>query len=254
MEKKKEIKIYSIILLVLIYLILTSIPFSLFIQNENTIYFLDISLRVIFIPIYFIYIRREKLESIKKPSFNKRDLLFIPFILVTISNIFVALISQFEINELNNISIIKNMIFYALVAFNEELIFRVTISSELIKYNSKIKTIIYSSLIFGLIHLVNISSLSSIPYVLLQVLYSFGLGLILSLVYTYSNNFIYIVIIHFLFDFINGYLSVELFKFEYNMWFFILNISISLLFVLYGLLVYKKLERGDKNVSKNMDI
>ena len=249
MEKDTKVRIYSISLLVLIYLILTSIPFSLFIHNENVLYFLDMGLRLSFIPIYFIYTKKEKLESFKPLRFDKKDVLFIPFMLLTMSNMFVAFVSRFNLVKLDTIDMVKMLFFYILVALSEEALFRVVINTELIKHNSRIKTIVYSSLIFGLIHLVNISSFSSIPFVLLQVVYSFGLGLVLSLIYTYTSNFLYIFLVHFLFDFINGYLSVNMYEFSYNVWFFVINIAISIIFILYGIFIYKIKEKEVQNAS-----
>ena len=254
MEKETKINLYSVILVVLFYLIFISIPFSMFIDNEELVFWLQIGLRVLYIPFFFYYTRKERLSSLKVPRFKVKDAIFMPFILITSTNLLVVLISGFGKLDLSNAYILKYLLFYALVAFDEELVFRVVVNTELLKYHSRLKSIIISSAIFGLIHLVNINSLGSIPYVLLQVLYSFGFGLVLALIYTYTDNLIYIFVLHFLFDFINGFLAVELFDFDYNLWFYLVNIIISILFVLYGFFVYKHKEKEVMDASKNMDI
>ena len=223
----------------------------MFIKNEMVVYILNISMRVLFIPFFFIYVKKEKLLSLNKPEFKLVDFKYIPFLLLTISNLIVSLISKFDMYEISSTEIIKNLILSVFIAFNEELVFRVVVCKELIVTQSRFKTMLYSSIVFGLIHLLNINSLGSIPYVLLQVVYSFGLGLLLSLIYTQSYNFIYIFMLHFLFDFLNGFLISDLYELEYNFVFFIVNISIGVIIGLYALLIYLKEE---KNVTKAMDI
>ena len=251
MEIRRKREFYSVILLILIYLLFVSIPFSMFIKNEMVVYILNISMRVLFIPFFFIYVKKEKLLSLNKPEFKLVDFKYIPFLLLTISNLIVSLISKFDMYEISSTEIIKNLILSVFIAFNEELVFRVVVCKELIVTQSRFKTMLYSSIVFGLIHLLNINSLGSIPYVLLQVVYSFGLGLLLSLIYTQSYNFIYIFMLHFLFDFLNGFLISDLYELEYNFVFFIVNISIGVIIGLYALLIYLKEE---KNVTKAMDI
>ena len=251
MEIRRKREFYSVILLILIYLLFVSIPFSMFINNETVVYILNISMRVLFIPFFFIYVKKENLLSLNKPEFKLVDFKYIPFLLLTVSNLIVSLISKFDMYEISSTEIIKNLILSVFIAFNEELVFRVVVCKELIVTQSRFKTMLYSSIVFGLIHLLNINSLGSIPYVLLQVVYSFGLGLLLSLIYIQSYNFVYIFMLHFLFDFLNGFLISDLYVLEYNLVFFIVNISIGVIIGLYALLLYLKEE---KNVTKAMDI
>ena len=77
-----------------------------------------------------------------------------------------------------------------LTATIEELLFRNILFEELNSTQKNCRAIIYSSLIFGSIHLLNINSLASIPFVLVQVLYTAFLGLILAVAYNNTNNLI----------------------------------------------------------------
>lgn len=252
MEIKRKREFYSVILLVLIYLLFVSIPFPMFIKNEDVCFTLNVSMRVLFIPFFFVYVKKENLLSLNKPEFKLIDFKYLPFIILTVSNFIVSIVSRFSLNEtISTMDILKSLILSIFIAFNEELVFRVVIIKEMIVGLNRFKTILFSSIVFGLIHLVNIGSFASIPYVLLQVLYSFGMGLVLALIFTNTYNFIYVFIIHFLFDFLNGDLVEILYEFENNYLFFILNIAIAVLLGIYGILVYVKEE---KNVSKTMDI
>ena len=89
-------------------------------------------------------------------------------------------------------------------------------------------------------HLLNINSLASIPTCLIQALYTFGIGLVLSIVYLFSRNIIYPIILHFLFNFLNDTLVTSLFNIEWNLVFFIVNIGVGILIGLYSLFIYKR--------------
>ena len=252
MEIKRKRVFYSVILLILIYLLFVSIPFHMFIKDELVLFILNISMRLLFIPFFFIYVKKEGLASLNTPSFKFVDFKYLPFLFLTFSNFIVVFLSNWVMFEgVSTLTIIKDLVLSILIAFNEELVFRVVLIKEMSVGLSRIKTILLSSLVFGLTHLLNISSLGSIPYVLLQVLYSFGVGLILSLIYTKTYNFVYVFIIHFLFDFLNGDLVSDLYDLEYNWIFFVVNISLGVILGLYAVLIYIKEE---KDVTKTMDI
>ena len=252
MEIKRKREFYSVILLILIYLLFVSIPFSMFINNEIVLFILNVSMRLLFIPFFFIYVKKERLSTLNKPVFKLVDFKYLPFLLLTFSNFIVVFLSKTNMYETYSATmILEDLVISILISFNEELVFRVVLNKEMLIGLNRIKTIVLSSLVFGLTHLLNINSFGSIPYVLLQVVYSFGVGLILSLIYTKTFNFIYVFIIHFLFDFLNGFLISDLYDLDYNWIFFVVNISLGVILGLYALLIYKKEE---KDVTETMDI
>lgn len=256
MNKETRNTFLSIAEIILVYLVVIGIPFGLFIKNETVLYIISIVLRAAFFPIALIFIHKNNLERIPKLSFKIGDFLFIPFLVLTISNFIVCMISKCELSIPDNLTIviIKSAVFSILTALNEELLFRVVLHSEILKYKSIFISILISSAIFGSIHLFNISSLGSIPSVLLQVVYSFGTGLVLSLIYTFTKNYLYIVSFHFLFNFLNGDLIDTIYIVEYNYIYFLVNIGLALLLAGYGVLIYLLKVKEDNNVSEPMDI
>ena len=153
--------------------------------------------------------------------------------------------------EINNSIDYSNLIFNIILCIPnviiEELLFRYLVCYEFDMHVSKFKTILYSSLIFGSIHLLNISSIGSIPTVLVQVLYTFGIGLILGLIYLKSNyNIIYPTIIHLLFNVFNDIIVVNMFDFKWDVSFFVINSIIAIFTCLYAFFIFKV---GDKDVS-----
>jgi membrane protease YdiL (CAAX protease family) len=128
-----------------------------------------------------------------------------------------------------------------LTAILEELLFRNILLEEFINQNSnKFIALLYSSLIFGGTHLLNISSLASIPTCIIQAIYTTGIGLIFGLIYIKTNNIIYPITIHFLFNYINDTLIAHLYNINWDSTFFVTNITIGLIIGLYSLFIYKK--------------
>ncbi|MDD6468288.1 MAG: CPBP family intramembrane metalloprotease [Bacilli bacterium] len=165
------------------------------------------------------------------------DLFFIPFLLIVFNNMIFLLFKQKEVGFTYDFTFILQIILTITVSISEELLFRVYVHS-ILNINNKILKIIISSLIFGLFHIVYFLS-SFDPYDLIIITYTFGLGLVLGFVYEFSeNNFIYIMIIHFLFNFLNKDLFLRLFNGTNDYIFYIVSIIVSLITLIYGLLIY----------------
>ena len=247
---------YSIAILICLLLIFSSNPFQLFIKDENIVYYIGIGLKVIFIVLMFIFIKKNELEMPKFKKLIVFDLMFIPFLILPFSNIIVELIKNTPTNIIDSTALIKALVFSILTAIVEEVTFRGTLLQELKKTESRFKTILISSLVFGLVHLFNISSLASIPYVLMQVAYSMYLGMILGLIYSISENIALPIIMHFVFNFINGDLASMLYSSDYDVLYFAINISIGFIIALYWLIVYTlfKIKEKNKDVTRDMDI
>jgi len=256
MDKKRKNDYYSVAILICLLLIFSSNFYTLFIKVDSINNIICISLKLIFILVALRYIIKNNLE---KPKFNRlkvKSLLFIPFILIAFSNIITAYFM--DSNKLTNIDkfdIILSLFISILTAFTEELVFRGVLVGEVRKDTSKTKTILYSSMIFGGVHLLNISSLASIPMTLAQAFYTFFFGLFLTFSYYYSENLIIPFILHFLFNFINGDIAGLFFNLEINLLYFVCNIFVGLIAFIYLLFLYKLFDKEEKlNASRNMDL
>ena len=251
MEMSKEIdkkRLYSILYLVCFVLLINSLPFSLFIKDEVVLFIINLVVKSVSIFYILRYIKKENLNKLKLEKFKNSNLKLLPFLLLCCSNFIVVLIQNSNMKEINFFNIFSGFIISIGVAIVEELLFRSQVLEEFLKNNNKFKSILYSSIVFGMIHLLNISSLSSIPTVLVQVVYSFFLGFILGFIYLKSKNIIYPIIFHFLFNFLNDILVIELFKLKWDITFFIVNIVIGIVLVLYMVLILIT-ERRDENVT-----
>ena len=253
MNKKR---VYTIIYLICLVLLINSLPFSMIIDNKLILFGINIIIKIVSIVYIIKYIKKEELNNIKIKTITKNDFKIIPLLLLCCSNFIVAIVQKTNINKkIDLFVIISGLITSIGVAIVEELLFRSQVLDEFLKYKTKFQSLIYSSLIFGSVHLLNISSIGSIPTILVQVGYTFFLGMILGTVYLFSNNIILPIIFHILFNFINDILVIELFPIKWNTTFFIVNVGIGIVVAVYALLILKKLslKEGKKNASVHMD-
>ena len=125
-----------------------------------------------------------------------------------------------------------------LIVLSEELVFRVVILSYLLTRTSNLKAIIYSSLIFALTHIVNLGALNQIGPVLIQMGYTFFVGLLCAFLYIFSLNIVLPLIFHFLFNLFNGTLSSALYPGITGPLFYTINISMIVIATLYGVWLY----------------
>jgi len=244
-KKEQRNRWFSIAILGCVYLICASMPFSLFIKDEMWCFIATLILKSAFFVFAFFYIKKEKLftKHISKPKIA--DLLFIPLLLICMSNFMYAFIMQPGTRDINGTSLVKASILTLFITLSEELVFRTILLEEFLS-NTKLKpiySILITSGIFGLTHLVNISSLESIPTVLMQCGYAFVIGLLFSFVYYERRNIIYPFIFHFLFNFLNNDLYGEMFTINYGWEYYLINIAVGFIVLVYAFLLYLFLEK-----------
>lgn len=252
MDKKRR---YSIAYLICLVLLVNSLPFSLFIDNEVVLFIINLIIKIGSIIYILLYIKKEELNKLQTGKLNKNVFKLIPLILVCCSNFIVVLIQQATLKvDVDVFKIISGFLLAIGVSIIEELLFRSQVLEEFLKSKNKFQSILYTSIIFGMVHLLNISSLSSIPTVLVQVCYTFFLGVLVGFIYLSSKNIVLPIIYHLLFNFLNDILVAELFNIKWDLLFFIVNIGIGLFALIYILLLLKlPKERDDICASKNMD-
>jgi len=238
MEERSKAHLSDVIIFVAVFLLTSSFPFSLIFSDLELVYWLTIACRLAFFPFAFIFLKKRFLPQ---PSFSrptKRIWLLSPFLLLCLSNFLVAWIQGLPGLGLSSpVPLLKAALLYFLVAVGEELVFRVVVYSECKKKWPLWKAVLVSSLIFALPHLLNATSWATLGTSALQVLYSFFLGLLLSIIYDVSGNILWAVAFHFLFDFLNGSLASSLFPLPWDASFYLINVLVSVGVSMYFLLV-----------------
>ena len=203
---------------------------------------IQIGLRLLILA-YYIYIFIRARYNIFKFYNWKRLLLFTPFLLASFSNLIASGIDggYGGYITMDGAYFALLIIFHLLVAILEEFLFRLIIQSSLVNANS-LKRIFVSAAIFALFHLlniVNIASIEGLVTVLIQVLYNFGLGILLGFIFEYSYSILGCVFVHFSFNFFNTvlfeYLNCECSQFT----FYMTAVVIAVVLAIYTFFIYR---------------
>ncbi len=227
----------DLLITICIFLFLICFPIDLLTKNIYLIYIFQIIFRVLFIfyvLIFVVYINKKFSINL---SFQKSDTLFIPFLIIVFNNLIFLLFKQKDTAFTYNFEFILQIILTIFVSISEELLFRCYFHKTF-NIKNKLTKIIVSSLFFALFHVVYFLS-SFNPLDLIRIVYTFGLGLVLGFIYEFSNhNFLYICLLHFLFNFLNNDLFINLYNGTNDYVFYIVSIIISIVTSIYGISIY----------------
>lgn len=165
-------------------------------------------IRLSFSMFFIIILLKSDLKKHLELNLNKKTLmLFIPFLIISINNFPIS--AYFKGNTTfngHNYQIILFLIECFTVGLFEELIFRLIIIVLLMEVfkkskNKELIVLFLSSITFSLIHLVNLFDRASFGDVLLQMGYSFLIGLVFALIFLKTNNILLVVVLHSLYNF-----------------------------------------------------
>jgi len=132
-----------------------------------------------------------------KPAENKKVLFYIPLFLIEIIPIIFGnyndeiIISQYFIL----------LFFTVAVGLNEEVYFR-GIILKILNIKGIKKAIIISSVIFGVLHVVNLFDGKHVLYIILQICFAFLVGFVLSEIVIITKSIVIVIIWHFTHDFV----------------------------------------------------
>ncbi|BCR36795.1 CPBP family intramembrane glutamic endopeptidase [Mariniplasma anaerobium] len=206
---KKNIYILSIIVLCLIAMMI--IQFAQFSFSSDTLISKMISDTIFrflgsIIFYFIIYTFGHKVLKINRP-FLKSFLMIVPALLISINNFpFIPLLT-------GNAEITKpldTIIIFAITCLSvglfEELVFRGLILFFLLQKLPKnreglLLSIVISSALFGFMHLFNIFDGANVGATLLQVMYSFAMGLMWSVILLKTKSILLVIILHSIYNF-----------------------------------------------------
>lgn len=167
----------------------------------------------------------------------------LPFLLATVSNIIASSIDGgFTMVSLSPILVGLYSLLIFLIAVSEEIVFRLFIHNSL-SNTSSLKRIFGSAGIFALMHLlnlVNVSTVGALVSVLVQTVYTFGLGLLLGFLYEYGHSLTSCVVLHFTFNMLNRVIyNYVLGGYSSNIAFYLTAVVIGVILGVYIFLLYK---------------
>lgn len=231
----------DILLFALLFIFVNSFPIDLF--NLEPIYkeLIRMGLRIVLLS-YDIYLLWKSRINIFKFANYRRALLFIPFLLACFSNLIAAGVAQQTFHYSGDNSFVVVITINVLLgAILEEFLFRFIIHNSLVGASS-IKRIFGGAAIFALFHLLNlvdVSNVNQLYAVLLQVVYTFGLGIMLGFIYEYSYSLPICIGFHFCFNFFNSVLVMNMFGLVIpNNYFIITAVVVAGVIAIYLPLIY----------------
>ncbi len=157
----------------------------------------------------FVYLNSSKnILSLKTDM--RSFLIFLPCMAVAINNFpFITFFSGEAYISSGVVEIVLYALLCICVGFFEEMAFRGCIFSMLLQRRGKRQidvfvSIVLSSVIFGVVHLVNVFGGANIGAVVLQVGYSFLIGGMCSVILVKTKNIWYCVVLHAVYNFAGG--------------------------------------------------
>ena len=244
-------QLIDLLIYILLFIFVVSLPVDLLRIELAYELIIRIGLRVILL-IFFIYvIWKNKIKVFGNSTF-KELLIFLPFFIICFSNIFATLIGGGFDSVKNSFLVLFLEILLCLVgAVLEEIVFRLFIQTSLVN-RSPLSRIILSALIFALCHLinvVNVRSATAFVNVLIQTVYTFGLGLVLGFIFEYSSSLVFVVILHFAFNLFNDVLYGFLGGYTTDLVFILTAVVVAMLVAAYGIVLYiKKYRKMERKV------
>lgn len=236
-----KFRVSDILIFCLLFIFIAAFPVDLIPLEATYRLVIQIALRALILA-YYIYVCVRNRINVFKFYNLKRILLFLPFLLACFSNLIAA---SFKggypgVTAMDDTYFALLIVFHLLTAIIEEMLFRLFIQSSLVGVGS-LKRILASAGIFALMHLINIVNISSVDgliTVLVQTVYTFGLGILLGFVYEYSYSLVACIFLHFSFNFFNTVLFQYLGCYCSDLAFYLTAIVIATILAIYTILIY----------------
>ena len=224
-------------ILIILLIGVATFPTNLLVKDVFWYYTIEALLMLAVLVFILFYENRHPEIVPYKRSFNLTNFLWLlPVILIPFSNFFYALFFQETAQPMFALYNIPQVAFISINVVVEEYIFRRHLLGNL-THPKKIIRILISAAIFGLCHITRFLSTFN-PLDLIVVVYAFGLGMVLGLIYCYTNSFVACIVLHLLFNLVNDFLFISLFGVSNILWYYLINVIFAVIVGVYLLLVY----------------
>ena len=239
-NKEYQRKLIDLGIILFAYLFFASIPFGLFIKGEYAewlIPILQIMMQILFLAFWIFFVPRSSLKVVKIRTNLKNYVVMIPAFLICGSNFLYAAFRPGDYQpHFSWIFAIQVVLTFITVA-NEEYLFRLVLIGNLDPIKKPIWKIVVAAAIFGICHIGAFLN-SFNPVDLINVAYTFGLGLILGLIYVYGGAPCTCICLHLLFNIVNGLVFGYAFVVSDFTTYILVNTGLALFFGIYLLIIY----------------
>ncbi|MCR5348663.1 MAG: CPBP family intramembrane metalloprotease [Bacilli bacterium] len=246
---------YLTLVLLLVYLALEQIPWARFIAGDVPVAAITLGVRLVFAVIVFFVLWWYRAPFSSMWKVLPRAFLFAPFFLIPFSN----LIGGWAEGAIMEISVPTELFVLSsfsslLVAILEETLFRFLLMSYLSHKMKKEIALLLSSVIFGVLHLLNLFSGADVASVFLQVAYSTGIGLIAGFMWGYGGGLILPIAFHFLFNWLEGDTFRACYVGSGGTAIWVSNLVFALLAAIYGVTLFFLWRKQDGQGSEDLEV
>lgn len=211
------------------------------------------TMEIIFLIILHWFLKRRSALSIypHRPVW-KNILLLLPLILICASNFLYLAFVPSNITEPLKWYVPILLVNTVFTVLKEETIFRLILIPNLDKIKTRFWRIIASAGIFGISHISNYLATLD-PSYFIQIVYTFGFGIILGFIYEYGRSWVTCMVFHFVFNTINGTFYEMLTNNVVNNYliYILVNVGVSLAAALYLLIIYFTVFRQQRRIADN---
>ena len=208
-REKRNIYLYFIAMLVIfvaVELLCQILPNLLLYNIKSNKYGSELLLEMLFafvVLIIMLFFKNSYVFTEKKMKFVDSVLLGLPMLIVIFINLYVSFTSLETINYPNLIILLLLCVF---IGIGEEFLCRGFLQNEFIERFGDSKkhillSILFSSLIFGLMHISNVLTGQSLFETIMQVLQATSIGILFGSIYYKSKNIWSVIFLHGIYDF-----------------------------------------------------
>ncbi len=253
MEKKTSNLLFTFLYLLSFYLAIKLVPF----EKLNSVSFLPSLLRTIcFCILLFLMLHEIKKNQIQhRRNPNHLSILFlVPFLLVCSSNLlYCFFFHEKQVISFDAQSFILSTIETLFSVTIEEILFRIFFIEFLFSFLKdgrwkNLLVILFSALAFSFMHVLNFFGNAPLA-VLLQIGYTFYLGLIFGVMALFFESPILSIVFHFLFNFLNMNLYNCLYDVEITSKYVLFSFLLGFVLLIYLFVVYDLSRRKNNHVS-----
>ena len=208
-KEKRNVFLYFIVMLVIfvaVELLCQILPSLLLYNIKSNKYGSELLLEMLFafvVLIVMLFFKNSYVFTEKKMKFVDSVLLGLPMLIVILINIYFNYSSLETINYPNLINL---LLYCTFIGIGEEFLCRGFLQNEFIERFGDSKkhillSILFSSLIFGLMHITNVLTGQSLFETIMQVLQATSIGILFGSIYYKSKNIWSVIFLHGLYDF-----------------------------------------------------
>lgn len=252
MKKETQNALLSFFYLLCLYLAVQLLPLSRWIPIHWVVTLVKIALEALLILLSIHEIRKGKMIW---PKERISFLFSLPFLLVCVSNLLYAWIFRLPLERGGTEDFLLQTIEYLFSTTLEEMIFRIVLIYCFLlifekKKEKKELSLLLSALCFSLMHAINFFGNDPLS-VLMQMGYTFYLGVLLGFFALYMDTYLLPSFAHFLFNFLNNTLFSYLFPgVEITLSYVLFSVGIGVLVLLYFIFVYILKVKKKEHVSQ----